>query len=443
MGLDDGRATEHSEWIENGHGQHCLAPVAFLESTGVQTEPETAITNRPTTNTPVFVSLASYSTSSTQTSPLDTNSGTTTNRFVQMNPISTQISCHTSQLEIPPTLSTPTPATSSVSLMNIGIQTETTTYQNLEMGSRTCVANLQSPAPYRNGENSKIHSTSENSPNTTVFSSSMPSVTSSNSTASSTITTALETCQITAGFAQNHPKIEKLPIFAQNPPISLSPIVLEPTNNLTRAYASQTTQNEAVSSLTTHSASTSSPEIPNPPAVTIHPKNEQLQADFELQLSTESTVPTCTVTGLKTRSAPTYFMENGQKVENLSIFTQKTAEPLVSTPFNWADDTEAPQTIYTTPTKHPRDLSGLRSSSINPFSSLRRRHRNHRNPPRFINFRPQSCCHHTFRKPQIYSSSLPTPHCLSGSQPVLLNWDQDPRLADLSNALRALGWVRR
>jgi hypothetical protein len=24
-----------------------------------------------------------------------------------------------------------------------------------------------------------------------------------------------------------------------------------------------------------------------------------------------------------------------------------------------------------------------------------------------------------------------------------LNWDQDPRLADLSNALRALGWVRR
>jgi hypothetical protein len=45
MGLDDGRSSERSEWIENGHGQHCFTPVAFLESIGVQTDSTTTKTS--------------------------------------------------------------------------------------------------------------------------------------------------------------------------------------------------------------------------------------------------------------------------------------------------------------------------------------------------------------------------------------------------------------
>jgi len=55
----------------------------------------------------------------------------------------------------------------------------------------------------------------------------------------------------------------------------------------------------------------------------------------------------------------------------------KTAKSPVLTHFSWADDTEslpiAPPSA-TTSLKHPRNLSGLCSSSTNPFSSLQRRY---------------------------------------------------------------------
>jgi hypothetical protein len=28
------------------------------------------------------------------------------------------------------------------------------------------------------------------------------------------------------------------------------------------------------------------------------------------------------------------------------------------------------------------------------------------------------------------------------SSPIMLDWDQDPRLSELNHALRALGWIR-
>ena len=93
------------------------------------------------------------------------------------------------------------------------------------------------------------------------------------------------------------------------------------------------------------------------------------------------------------------------------------------------------------PTKHYRDLSGLRSSTINPFSSLRRRRRNHKNSHHFIKFRSQPNSQYTF--PNLYYHN-PAPHRPSQPHfPASLNWEDDPRLFELSQALNALGWVRR
>jgi hypothetical protein len=173
-------------------------------------------------------------------------------------------------------------------------------------------------------------------------------------------------------------------------------------------------------------------------------------------------------------------MENHQNLESSLIFTQKPSEPPVSTCFNWADDADlspapttivaaletcsaqagfmkkhqkvekwpvftrhSPETPSTTPMKYPRDFSGLRSSSPNPFSSLRRRRRNYKNPRHFFNSRSQSCCQHTFQNSHYHLSTPHIPYNIS--QPpssASLNWDQDPRLVNLSNALKALGWTR-
>jgi hypothetical protein len=58
--------------------------------------------------------------------------------------------------------------------------------------------------------------------------------------ASSSITSAFETRQITADFTQNDSKIENLLILTQTTPISLSPSIPEPTNHATRVNRPQT-----------------------------------------------------------------------------------------------------------------------------------------------------------------------------------------------------------
>jgi hypothetical protein len=154
--------------------------------------------------------------------------------------------------------------------------------------------------------------------------------------------------------------------------------------------------------------------------------------------------PTSIATNLDLHSATVGFMKKQQNIEISPIFTQNPPESLVLGRFNWSDDAAKLPIVSTTPTKPPRDFSDLRSSGLpNPFSSLRRR-RNYKNPQHFFNSRSQPYCQHTFRNPCYHS---PTPHIpyniLQPPPSVPLDWDQDPRLADLSCALQALGWVRR
>ena len=61
-------------------------------------------------------------------------------------------------------------------------------------------------------------------------------------------------------------------------------------------------------------------------------------AVFKLQAPMKFPVPTTVVTALKTHPETLSFMENHQKSEKPPIFTLKTLELAVSTPFNWADN---------------------------------------------------------------------------------------------------------
>jgi hypothetical protein len=139
----------------------------------------------------------------------------------------------------------------------------------------------------------------------------------------------------------------------------------------------------------------------------------------------------------------------GHKTSSItSSFTQNHSEPPkspISECFSWADDAEPPTMTSTTPTKHPRDLSGLRSSSAYPFSSLRHC-RQSQNSRRFASFQCQHHCYHRSSKPYYHSLTPHLPLAQHSSQPpsaIFLDWDQDSCLADLSNALRALSWARR
>jgi hypothetical protein len=119
--------------------------------------------------------------------------------------------------------------------------------------------------------------------------------------------------------------------------------------------------------------------------------------------------------------------------------------------FDWADDAAS---LPTAPTQ-PRDFSDLRTGRSQPFGMLRRRTRRRRRiPPQVFLSR------NSFHSPLPSSQLLTTRRYPLGSgpgRPVItipvrtlptpvphvpkLNWDCDPRLADLSRALQALGWT--
>ena len=114
-----------------------------------------------------------------------------------------------------------------------------------------------------------------------------------------------------------------------------------------------------------------------------------------------------------------------------------------SVPLKWADETASlPTKILPSPLP-PRDLSDLRSSKSNPFSSLQRRSKNHssrarqsRHPHSHFNFKFNSSysLHHiSFKPSRSHSYTKTYSH---------LNWESDPQLSDLSRSLKALGWIR-
>jgi hypothetical protein len=109
------------------------------------------------------------------------------------------------------------------------------------------------------------------------------------------------------------------------------------------------------------------------------------------------------------------------------IFEPPIPAIIDSAPFDWATDTFSPSTLPLIISKQPRDLSSLRSSSKNPFSSLHRRHHYLKRPKNISS-------HH-------YTQFHPTHPPFYHTPPLTnLNWHHDPRLSELSRVLRSLGW---
>ena len=296
------------------------------------------------------------------------------------------------------------------------------------------------------------------------------------STTPSTTTTAGKTDPKTADFAQKVEKVEKSPTSTQTTAIMPSNSPPAPTYNVTDVYTSIPALNICALRPTTPSTYANSSHLP----ATGHQKSEPLCAIFESHSPKGSPKHTPIVTGLKTNPETADFIEKPQKIEYLPISSKKSfnsSAPSVIKPaidviqanvnrtgskthlasagsmenypkskkspvlesFNWADDANTLPVIPTFPQHPPRDLSSLRSTSMDPFLSLQRRHwhghpKKRRNDPR----RRRSYWHQSF--PALHHSSRShTPFRTLNS----LDWDQDPRLADLSNALRALGWARQ
>jgi flagellar biosynthesis/type III secretory pathway protein FliH len=119
--------------------------------------------------------------------------------------------------------------------------------------------------------------------------------------------------------------------------------------------------------------------------------------------------------------------------------------------FDWAEDAAS---IPIVPSSYTRDLSSLRTRCLQPFRTLRRRA-----PPHFFSQSRKSSYPALPLVPQSQVQFFITrrhPSGIGPGKPIItipfgttsapapvpkLNWDQDPRLVDLSRALRALGWT--
>jgi hypothetical protein len=333
-------------------------------------------------------------------------------------------------------------------LEDSGTQTDlpatSTTSVSVQTNPTTSLTTSQSAALFGNSKNAKIVTTCENyCENSSYNTSPTSSATFSDSTTPLTTITALETQPVTAGFTKKHQKVKKTSISSQTTPEIPPPSIVEHTDDVTQVHMSLLTPNNVVSQPPTPTTTASTSQ---PPAVTGHEKSALLRAVFESQAPMGSPAPTTIVTALETRSATAGFMKKHQNIEKTPIFTPKLLEPPVSMRFSWADDTAELPIVSTVPMKQPRDLSDLRSPAKNPFSSLQhRRHQKfNKNRLYFINSKPQyhrynsfSGSHRLHFQKSHHHSQLQVPFTAS------LNWDRDPRLLDLNNALKALGWIRR
>ncbi|KAJ6559014.1 hypothetical protein B0H10DRAFT_2087884 [Mycena sp. CBHHK59/15] len=137
-------------------------------------------------------------------------------------------------------------------------------------------------------------------------------------------------------------------------------------------------------------------------------------------------------------------------------------------PLDWAEDSAALPTsplCSESPPSTPRDFSALITGSPQPFASLQRRRRRSTRPVTSSSLQNHSPQKHSIRRPQkksaIHTAPRHTPPTCSHPPPSIpfraptsfpppdrpavqfpLDWDQDPRLRDLGQALAALGWVR-
>ena len=136
---------------------------------------------------------------------------------------------------------------------------------------------------------------------------------------------------------------------------------------------------------------------------------------------------------ISTQTEPLLPAINPSEPLSASILEFPTPTIIVSAPLNWADDAISLPTIPIIPPKQLHDLSSLHSSSKNPFSSLRHRHRYRY--PKYSHWQAIPSRSYT----QLNSPHPPLRHN-SPSLTTPLDWHHDPCLFELSHVLRTLGW---
>jgi hypothetical protein len=293
-----------------------------------------------------------------------------------------------------------------------------------------------------------------------------------------TVTSDLKTHSETAEFTENHQKVEKAPIFTQNTPETLS------LGDLMSEYDVDSFPVPTTIVTVFETRSSSAGFMKKLEKSPIFPLQPLVLGDLMLKDNVNSSPePTTIVSDFETRPMTANLTQNDQKLEKFIKIHPKTPGTTRFADFNWADDVDlfpeptpivaaskthpglskfikndrklenlpnltqiSPESLpapSTMPEKCSRDMTCLCSSLPNPFSSLHRRRHNNKKSHHSINFQSQLNCQHTL--PNLcYHISVPhsSHHPSQPHLPVSLNWDQDPRLAHLSNALRALGWFR-
>jgi len=183
-------------------------------------------------------------------------------------------------------------------------------------------------------------------------------------------------------------------------------------------------------------------------------------ADAGTQVDLVAPLPPCTNTSVQTVSTDiqtSSTQTSPPPLVNVDTQTSVTMEP--SPPLSrldWAEDATSLPILPLLPISSvprqriPRDFSGLRSSRPNPFGSLQCRSHTQITPHRHqkisfaqplpSRYRPPLCPLSSLPKPRIFPQALKNAPLISS--PSVLDWDQDPRLSDLSQALKALGWIR-
>ena len=158
------------------------------------------------------------------------------------------------------------------------------------------------------------------------------------------------------------------------------------------------------------------------------------------------------------QSSPPPLLVNAEAQAQLMdlVPTTTTASTFDPPAFDWSNDAASIPIIPTFPKNQPHhDLSALCSTNPNPFSSLAHRNRQHHLP--LENRQPTQPFWPRQTQP-FFPVSQPIPHQhfiqvptpltpllppTSMNVPMALDWESDPHLLDLSQALKALGWIHQ
>ena len=475
MGLEDGRTTEHAEWVEKGHGNCCFSPirVAVRDDASTQTDTQCTITTSIATQTSspaAFLSAtmvqtdpvgipdppsptATYGANSTQTTPQTTSTSPSSSPASSMSPPSSlaqppslsstalttatnTTSPATNHLATPqkrrhtlvdhPTTSHSTPKTSDTHLAQ---PTSRSLTSSSTITTNHSPASNQLPTP-RNRRHTlpDNYTTSHMSPQASFT----PPIRRHSTITLSTLTAT--------PVSKNTPKTSNLVTFSRQKVPATSETKYMMSNEVQGLHKTRETEEvehhddqQAGTSKYVVCSSERRDTLHNPAgrsrslSVSSHyskppnlPQNHQKQAssapvEFHTP-ATSSTFKNSSIPSPVTVSRPTAppNTTTGPKMPSMTTgFTQnhpETPKSPILTCLDWADDAYTVPDVPMFPQHPPRDLSGLRSTSPHPFSSLRRRRDRPKNQWN-IQHRYASGHNHSYRFHQYHPrpKSVPIP----------------------------------